>query len=115
MTYDDKTILTDMLQSQKFLASNYNNYAGECSTKAGKAKLMKILGDVHDTQFKIFEQMQAKGWYETPKAPTDKVNEAVQTHIKCATDVTQNAKTRAKNQVKAKAAGAKSAAKTNKK
>ena len=44
MPYDDKTMMTDMLSTQKFIASNYNNYAGEISTKQAKNKLMKILG-----------------------------------------------------------------------
>ena len=39
---------------------------------------MKILGEEHDIQFKIFEQMNAKGWYPTTPAPQDKINEAVQ-------------------------------------
>ena len=91
MAYDDKTMLTDMLSTQKFIASNYNNYAGECATKRSKARLMKILGEEHDIQFKIFESMQAKGWYETAPAPVDKVNQAVQTHIAGATNV-KNAK-----------------------
>ncbi len=80
MAYDDKTMMTDMLSTQKFIASNYNNYAGECATKRSKGKLMKILSDEHDIQFEIFEKMQAKGWYPTPEAPQDKVNEALQTH-----------------------------------
>ena len=89
--YDDKTMMTDMLASQKFIAQNYNNYAGECSTKQSKAKLMKILGEEHDIQFKIFEQMNAKGWYPTTPAPQDKINEAVQQHIQGATNITKTA------------------------
>lgn len=89
--YDDKTMMTDMLASQKFIAQNYNNYAGECSTKQSKAKLMKILGEEHDIQFKIFEQMNAKGWYPTTPAPQDKINEAVQQHISGATNITKTA------------------------
>ena len=88
-TYDDKTMMTDMLACQKFIAQNYNNYAGECSSKQSKAKLMKILGDEHDIQFKIFEQMNAKGWYPTTPAPQDKINEAVQQHIQGATNITK--------------------------
>ncbi|MBR4036046.1 MAG: spore coat protein [Oscillospiraceae bacterium] len=87
MPYDDKTMMTDMLSTQKFIASNYNNYAGEISTKQAKNKLMKILGEEHDIQFKIFENMQAKGWYETTNAPQAKVDRAVQTHISGATNM----------------------------
>jgi len=99
MAYDDKTMMTDMMSTQKFIASNYNNYATECATKRSKAKLMKILAEEHDIQFKIFESMQAKGWYETSPATVDKVNRAVQTHISSATNV-KNTKTPAKKRTK---------------
>jgi len=90
-SYDDKTMMTDMLASQKFIAQNYNNYAGECATKQSKSKLMKILGEEHDIQFKIYEQMNAKGWYPETPAPQDKINEAVQQHISGATNITKTA------------------------
>lgn len=92
MSYDDKTIMTDMLSTQKFITSNYNVFAGECATKQAKSKLMKILEDEHNIQFKIFEEMHAKGWYPTPMANREKVNETVQTY---ASDVT-NVKTKKK-------------------
>ena len=87
MAYDDKTMMTDMLSTQKFIASNYNNYAGECATRQSKSKLMRILKEEHDIQQEIFEKMQSKGWYETATAPADKVNRAVQTHISGATNL----------------------------
>lgn len=87
MTYDDKTMMTDMLATQKFIASHYNDYAGECATKQAKSRLMKILNEEHDIQFQIFENMQAKGWYKTELAPADKVNQTVQEHISGATNL----------------------------
>lgn len=90
-SYDDKTMMTDMLSSQKFIASNYNTYAGECASKQAKAKLMKILGEEHDIQYKIFEHMTEKGWYPTPEAPQDKINQAVQQHLQGATNLTKPA------------------------
>ena len=98
--YDDKTMMTDMLSSQKFIAQNYNNYAGECASKQSKAKLMKILGEEHDIQFKIFEQMNSKGWYPTTPAPQDKINEAVQQHISAATNITKTASKAQKSNTK---------------
>ena len=96
MPYDDKTMMTDMLSTQKFIARNYNNYAGEFSTKQGKNRLMKILGEEHDIQFKIFEDMQAKGWYEITNAPQAKVDQAVQQHISSATNLKKPAEKSAK-------------------
>jgi spore coat protein CotF len=100
MPYDDKTMMTDMLSTQKFIASNYNNYAGEISTKQGKNKLLKILNEEHDIQFQIFESMQSKGWYETTNAPQAKVDRAVQTHITSATNLKKPADKSAKRQTK---------------
>ena len=97
MAYDDKTMMTDMLSTQKFIASNYNNYAGECSTKRAKGRLMKILSEEHDIQLKIFENMQSRGWYETSPAPIDKINRAVQTHIGCATNIKEPKKAQSKS------------------
>ncbi len=105
MAYDDKTMMTDMLSTQKFITQNYNNYAGECATKTAKNKLMKILAEEHDIQFRIFRDMQAKGWYEVTQAPRDKVNQAVQTHISGATNIKETkkpAKKRTKTVKKAK-------------
>ena len=90
-SYDDKTMMTDMLSSQKFIAQSYNNYAGECASKQAKNKLMKILNEEHDIQFRIYEQMNAKGWYPDTPAPQDKINEAVQQHIQGATNLTKTA------------------------
>ncbi|MEG0019801.1 MAG: spore coat protein [Oscillospiraceae bacterium] len=102
-SYDDKTMMTDMLSTQKFIAQNYNSYAGECASKQAKAKLMKILGEEHDIQFQIYEQMSAKGWYPTMPAPQDKINEAVQQHVQGATNLTKTAdKARAKKVTTAK-------------
>ncbi|MBQ7903951.1 MAG: spore coat protein [Oscillospiraceae bacterium] len=101
MPYDDKTMMTDMLSTQKFIASNYNNYAGEISTKTAKNKLLKILQEEHDIQFKIFEDMQAKGWYETTNAPQAKVDQAVQTHITSATNLKKPVEKAVKKRAKA--------------
>lgn len=100
MSYDDKTMMTDMLSTQKFIASNYNNYAGECSTKRSMNKMLKILHEEHDIQLKIFEDMRARGWYEVTPAPQDKVNQAVQTHITSATNVKEGKKQTAKKRSK---------------
>ena len=100
MSYDDKTMMTDMLSTQKFIASNYNNYAGEISTKQGKNRLLKILGEEHDIQYKIFESMQSKGWYETATAPQAKVDQAVQMHISSATNLKKPAEKSVKKTTK---------------
>ena len=87
--FDDKDIMTDMLSSQKFMAQKYNHFAGECSTKQSKNKLMKILSEEHDIQFAIYEQMHEKGWYPTPEADCKKVNQSIEMHKKDATNLSK--------------------------
>ena len=87
MAYDDKTIMEDMLSTEKFISGNYNTFANERAGKAAKNKLVKILNDEHDIQFKIFEAMSARGWYPTPAATRDKINRAVQMYAPSATNL----------------------------
>ena len=87
MAYDDKTIMEDMLSTEKFISGNYNTFANERAGKTAKNKLVKILNDEHDIQFKIFEAMSARGWYPTPAATRDKINRAVQMYAPSATNL----------------------------
>ncbi len=89
MAYDDKTMMMDMLSTEKFLSANYNTFANECASKTSKAKMVKILNDEHDIQFDIFRAMSSKGWYQTTPATTEKINQAIQIHVGSATNVKQ--------------------------
>ena len=42
MAYDDKTIMEDMLSTEKFISGNYNTFANERAGKTAKNKLVKI-------------------------------------------------------------------------
>ena len=74
--FDDCAKMADALRSQKFIAENYNQCAGECATKAHKDTLMEILGEEHDMQFEIFNEMQKRGWYKPKIADVQEISEA---------------------------------------
>ena len=68
--------MTDMLSTHKTIAGNLNMYAGEVSTQQAKGKLLNILEDVHDMQFKVFSEMEKRGWYKTKPAPKTEIQTA---------------------------------------
>ena len=76
--FDDKEILTDALVSQKHITGTYNTFANECATKQMKSQFMNLLGEEHQIQMEMFEEMQKRGWYQVPPAPQDKINTAKQ-------------------------------------
>lgn len=39
---------------------------------------MSLLQDEHQIQMEVFEEMQKRGWYPTPAAKADKINQAKQ-------------------------------------
>ena len=65
--FDDQAKMGDALNTEKSIAQKYNHYAGECSTKARRDKLLGILDEEHDLQYQVFSAMEKRGWY-TPKA-----------------------------------------------
>ncbi|MBC3516449.1 spore coat protein [Neobittarella massiliensis] len=77
-TIDDQAILTDMLSSQKHITAQYNTFACECAGKEIKSVMMSLLQDEHQIQMEVFEEMQKRGWYPTPAAKADKINQAKQ-------------------------------------
>ncbi len=74
--FDDKAIAMDLLNSQKAMTGNYNNFLCESATPEVKSALSDILSDEHRIQEELFVEMNAKGWYPTPKAEDTKLSEA---------------------------------------
>lgn len=78
-SYDDKTVLTDLLSYQKFMTSNYNNYLNEAACAPVRSALSKLLEEEHDIQFEIFSVMHEKGFYPTTPADQKQVTAAKDT------------------------------------
>lgn len=76
--YGEKEILTDALDSEKFITANYNSFANECANPALKRTLVDLLNDEHDIQFDVFCEMHSRGYYPTPLAEDQKVQQAKQ-------------------------------------
>lgn len=74
----DKEIMEDVLTSQKAVTGAYNNFANECATPNVRDEFMRILTEEHQIQADVFDAMKQRGWYPTPAAEQQKIQQAKQ-------------------------------------
>jgi spore coat protein CotF len=74
----DRELMDDSLASQKLICANYNTFANECATPCMRDEFMSILGDEHQIQAEIFDEMSKRGWYQTQPAEQKKIDAAKQ-------------------------------------
>ena len=84
--FQDKEKMTDMLMSEKLLASSYNSYLLEAATPEVVRCLSELLSDTHSAQQQLFQEMNSRGWYPLTKAEEQKIGE---TKMKFSAMVTQ--------------------------
>ena len=77
-SFDDQEVLTDALASEKFATDGYNNFSNECATPEVRQKFLALLSEEHQIQNDIFQEMSKRGWYPTPAAEKQKIDEAKQ-------------------------------------
>jgi spore coat protein CotF len=74
----EKEVFDDVLTSQKFITETYNTFANECATPNIRSEFMRILTEEHQIQADVFDEMQKRGWYQTPAAEQQKIQQAKQ-------------------------------------
>ena len=74
--FDDKEILTDALASEKFAADSYNTFSCEAATPQVRQNFLSLLSEEHEIQNSIFLEMSKRGWYPTPAAEQQKIDDA---------------------------------------
>lgn len=84
--FGDKEKITDLLMSEKYLASCYGSDLLEAATPEVVSCLKDLLGDTFSMQEQIFGEMNSRGWYPVAKAEDQKLN---QTKMKFGAMVTQ--------------------------
>lgn len=72
----EKEVLNDVLTSQKFVTETYNTFTNECATPNIRDEFMRILNEEHQIQAEVFDEMQKRGWYQTPAADQQKIQQA---------------------------------------
>lgn len=74
----EKELMTDVLSSQKFVTDTYNTFTNECATPNVRDEFMRILTEEHQIQADVFDTMKQHGWYETPAAQQQKIQQTKQ-------------------------------------
>jgi spore coat protein CotF len=74
-SFGDREILEDLLSSQKQITAEYNAAANDCASSALQGEFMTLLGEEHQIQMELFQEMQKRGWYPVQKAPQQKIAE----------------------------------------
>lgn len=87
--YSEKEVLADALSSQKFSTEHYNQFANECVNESVRNVILDCLDKEHEIQKDVFDMMHSKGYYPTPAAETQKVEEAKQKFAQCAQKFSQ--------------------------
>lgn len=72
----EKEVFNDVLSSQKFITETYNTFTNECVTPNIRNEFMRILNEEHQIQAEVFDEMQKRGWYQTPAADQQKIQQA---------------------------------------
>lgn len=77
MKMQEKSILTDCLESIKHAAERYQEAAFEADHDHVRDTLQDIMIDRVEQQASIFSLMHQMGLYSTPEAPAERVREVV--------------------------------------
>jgi spore coat protein CotF len=72
-------ILQDLLVCEKYMLEMYKQYTIEASNLALKDLCIENMVQTFDLQYKIFEAMEARGYYPLENAKSNKVQQAIKT------------------------------------
>lgn len=76
--YTEKEVLADGLCTQKNTTSLFNMASNECVHDSLRGTMLKILEEEHKIQVDVFDLMHQRGFYETPAAEAQKVQQVKQ-------------------------------------
>lgn len=76
--YQEKEILGDALAAQKSATNLFNTFSNECVHEGLRTTMLDILADEHTMQQDVFCSMHERGFYPTPDAQQNKIDEAKQ-------------------------------------
>lgn len=81
--YTEKEVLADALTAEKTATNNYNTFSNECVHDSVRNAILDCLEKEHDIQQEVFTMMHDRGFYPTPSADTQKIEEAKQKYQQC--------------------------------
>lgn len=81
--YSEKEVLGDALTAQKTTTTHFDTFANECVHNDVRNEFLHILEQEHAIQNEVFNMMHEKGYYPTPDAEKQKVDQAKQKFAQC--------------------------------
>ena len=72
----EKELMNDILTTEKQAISAYSTGITEASCPNFRNVLVNNLKSAEETQYKVFDAMRQKGWYQVKNAPTNDVQQA---------------------------------------
>lgn len=75
-TLSEQELMTDLLTSEKQVISSYSTGITETSCPNLRNTLINNFKNVQDVQYKVFDSMKQKGWYQIKDAQTTDVTQA---------------------------------------
>lgn len=72
---NEKELMNDLLASEKQVISAYSTGITESSCQNLRNVLVTNFKGVQDVQFKVFDTMRQKGWYNTKDAQDNEVTQ----------------------------------------
>ena len=82
MPMQEKEMMEDVLSSQKAITGTYNNFVNECASPEIRNEFLNILNEEHTIQAQVFDEMHKRGWYPTPPAEQQVIDQAKQKYQK---------------------------------
>ncbi|MHB8984272.1 MAG: spore coat protein, partial [Carboxydocellales bacterium] len=73
----EKDLMTDLMQTQRFITSSYNGKASESTSWALKEQMLRILEDEQLSLSLINQAMEQRGWSQAPPAKQQDIQEAL--------------------------------------
>lgn len=71
----EKELMQDLLATEKQVVSSYSTMITETSCPNLRAVLVNNFKNVEGTQYKVFDAMKQKGWYQTKDAAKNEVQQ----------------------------------------
>ena len=90
VTLKEKDALQDMLEAEKLLMTYYSDAIIEGSCKPFRKEILKNYSSSADTQFTVFEQMLARGYYDVKPAQKPMIDEKTKIFSKVLKEVSSN-------------------------
>lgn len=78
----DQEIMEDLLVSENLMTSTYNHFTNECASQQIHDQFQNLLNEEHEIHADLVEEMKNRGWYPTPAAAKQKLEQVRQKYQK---------------------------------